>query len=304
MPKKLLPYLGLLLSLGFLIYWLRGLQLEKVGALLQEAKIAGLAVAAITYLAFYFTYAKRTQILLRNKQIKLEKLFLFVLGGAYLSLFAPGAGEVGKLFYLQTRFQVGYALAFCLGLIEKMSALLCYSAFALLAWALFPPFAHSLRIPAGILGVTTLLFLRPFLRLASEAFAAVAQRLNRKVPRVGEIAQEEREFLTGPAFFHFHIWMLIRILLECAMYMALLASLGMDVPIAGAIVVRLLTILVTMLPLSPSALGTFELATVATLGWYGLSAEQALAVALLERVLFIGMLIPLGAYSWNRLARP
>jgi uncharacterized protein (TIRG00374 family) len=72
-------------------------------------------------------------------------------------------------------------------------------------------------------------------------------------------------------------------------------ALGVEVPIAGTLLVLSAVMLATMLPLAPANVGVYEGAAILAYRWVGVGAESALALALLQHLAYLAAM---GGAGW------
>ncbi|GAA2639708.1 YbhN family protein [Streptomyces axinellae] len=124
--------------------------------------------------------------------------------------------------------------------------------------------------------------------LRSSRLLDIEQSLSRAVRHARTVHPGLRPWL-GPFAFALLNWLCdLACLLACAW------SLGVGVPWQGIVTAYALTQLAGSLRLTPGGLGVVETSLSALLTWYGLRAEQAIAVTLLYRTMSYWALQPVG----------
>jgi len=90
-------------------------------------------------------------------------------------------------------------------------------------------------------------------------------------------------------------------LAEAARLAFVLAALGLELPISGVIFVAVASSLLTTVPLTPAGLGFVELAIVYVLTTgFGLATQDAIAVAVLDRLVSVFSVIVIGGVLYAR----
>jgi glycosyltransferase 2 family protein len=124
------------------------------------------------------------------------------------------------------------------------------------------------------------------------AVAVLARVLGRRAARVRLVLEQATRFgegaggtsgvatLVAAVVISGATWLFV-----AATYWLLARSLGMDLSIAGSLLVAAVTTLGTAIPSAPAHIGTFEVAAVVAATSLGVPPEQALALALLAHVI-------------------
>jgi uncharacterized protein (TIRG00374 family) len=90
-------------------------------------------------------------------------------------------------------------------------------------------------------------------------------------------------------------------LAEAARLAFVLAALGLELPISGVIFVAVASSLLTTVPLTPAGFGFVELAIVYVLTTgFGLATQEAVAVAVLDRLVSVFSVIVVGGILYAR----
>jgi uncharacterized protein (TIRG00374 family) len=117
-------------------------------------------------------------------------------------------------------------------------------------------------------------------RLAGRVLGAGGSRMRRAVDLIASFGEgaggEGRGALLAAAVLSTVTWGFV-----AATYWMLARSLGIEVSVAGAMLIAAISTLGTAIPSAPAYLGTFEVAAVVAAGALGIGAEEALALALL-----------------------
>jgi uncharacterized membrane protein YbhN (UPF0104 family) len=83
---------------------------------------------------------------------------------------------------------------------------------------------------------------------------------------------------------------------EALAMIAVQHALGVDLPLAGTLLVLSSVVLATMLPIAPANVGVYEGAAVLAYRWMGVDAESALALALLQHLAYLAAM---GGAGWS-----
>ena len=264
-----------------------------------------LVVAAlIVYYATFPLRARRWARLLREGglMVRGRDLLEILMLGWFVNCLAPAKlGDLYRSYLVKQRFNV--SLSRTVGVVVAERLLDIFVVFALLLVGGYIAFGRTV-LPDLRLVYLSGAALAALIVAAFVGVYFVAPRLARFFPReVRRIGRLFREGVlhsfralpeAGPETVV--IW-----LAEAARLAFVLAALGLELPISGVIFVAVASSLLTTVPLTPAGFGFVELAVVYVLTTgFGLATHDAIAVAVLDRLVSVFSVIVLGGILYAR----
>ncbi|NJR69146.1 MAG: flippase-like domain-containing protein [Synechococcales cyanobacterium CRU_2_2] len=290
-------------TLGLLYWSLRDLSLVALGQTLSQIQPLWLLVGFVAYLGVFGLRAWRWGLLLAADGWPgrfRDRFDAFFIGYAANSILPASAGEVVRAVLLNRLAQVPTQTALGSVLGEKLMDVLVV--FVLLAMALARQPRLAEQLPLGLMagaigamvGVFWILARYPQPVVAGVGRLLAGVRLGRwrspaEQALLGILAglsiyRQPRRFL-GALGASTLAW-----LLNGITYWAVLMALGITAPgWLGAIAAQSLTAFAIALPSSPGFVGPFEAAVRLGLGLYGVGVTEAIAAALVLRLLMYGI---------------
>ncbi len=292
-----------------LLYWsLRDLSLPALGQTLRQVHIGWLLIGLLAYLGVFWLRAWRWGLLLAAEcwpgRFR-DRFDAFFVGYAANSILPASAGEVVRAVLLNRLAQVPVQPALGSVLGEKLMDVLVVFVLLAIALARQPKLAEQLPLGlmAGVIGGMVGLFW-VLARYPKPIVAGVGRSLTTlKLSRWrSKIEQILTGILGGLSVYRQPLRFLgalgastLSWLLNGITYWAVLMALGITAPgWLGAIATQSLTAFAIALPSSPGFVGPFEAAVRLGLGLYEVGAAEAIAAALLLRLLMYGITPLLG----------
>jgi len=260
--------------------------------------------ALLVYYATFPIRARRWARLLREGGLKVRgrDLLEILMLGWFVNCLAPAKlGDLYRSYLVKQRFNV--SLSRTVGVVVAERLLDIFVVFALLLVGGYIAFGRTV-LPDLRLVYLSAVVLAVLIGLAFLAVYYVAPRVARFFPnevrRIGRLFREGvlHSFRAlpeaGPETVV--IW-----LAEAARLAFVLAALGLELPISGVIFVAVASSLLTTVPLTPAGFGFVELAVVYVLtAGFGLATHDAIAVAVLDRLVSVFSVIVIGGLIYVR----
>ena len=273
-------------------------------ATLRAANVAFVLAALAVYYATFPLRARRWARLLREGglHIRGRDLLEILMLGWFVNCLAPAKlGDLYRSYLVKQRFNV--SLSRTVGVVVAERLLDIFVVFALLLVGGYIAFGRTV-LPDLRLVYLSAAALAAFIVVAFLAVYYVAPRAGRFFP--GEVRRIGRLFREG-VLHSFRalpeagpetivIW-----LAEAARLAFVLAALRLELPISGVIFVAVASSLLTTVPLTPAGFGFVELAVVYVLTTgFGLATNDAIAVAVLDRLVSVFSVIVIGGVLYAR----
>lgn len=289
--------IGLLISAVFLLFAFRNLHPQDVLAILSQANVPLLFVAAGWYFMAVALISKRWQYLLRGiKRVPLPELFrLTCIGYMGNNVYPLRAGEILRIYLLQRNDQVPFAQGTVITFAERTFDGLVMLTFVVVSLALLQLPNESIRAVATLAAPLFLLALFTFLMLAARPnwFRALAGRIARILPGpfrditlhlVDQILASLQGLrtpglLAGTVVFSYLSWAT-----EASVYWLVAMAMGIDTGYVSMLLVVGVVNLAGLIPASPGQLGVFEFFVTLVLTALGVPETLALAYALVVHV--------------------
>ena len=273
-------------------------------ATIRSANGAYVLAALVIYYATFPLRARRWARLLREGGLKLRgrDLLEILMLGWFVNCLAPAKlGDLYRSYLVKQRFNV--SLSRTVGVVVAERLLDIFVVFALLVVGGYIAFGRTV-LPDLRLVYLSAVALALSLVLAFLAAYFIAPRVGRYFPReVRRIGRLFREGVlhsfralpeAGPETVV--IW-----LAEAGRLAFVLAALRLELPISGVIFVAVASSLLTTVPLTPAGFGFVELAVVYVLtAGFGLATNDAIAVAVLDRLVSVFSVIVVGGLLYAR----
>jgi uncharacterized protein (TIRG00374 family) len=320
MLKRWQFWVGLVISIGFLFFVLRGLQFEQVWQAMQTAQYAWLIPGIAVYFVGVWVRAWRWHYLLRPvKKISTATMFPIVaIGYMGNNIYPARAGEVLRAIVLQRREGVPVSASLATIIVERVFDGVVMLAFVFLNL----PQLTGLTGSSGFIGSIQSLALwgaAAFIGalvvfMLAAMFPFTAERITRRLidrlipSRWRESAHQiSGRFLGGleslrspqEALMIFLTSVLIW-LLETGKYWFIMQAFPFQVSFFALMLMNGIVNLATTLPSAPGYVGTFDAPGIALLQAYGVSGEIAAGYTL---VLHVALWVPitlLGAFYFAR----
>lgn len=306
-------WLGLAISVAFIVLALRGQDLGEVRRALAAADYRYLPGALLLYFAGVWVRALRWRVLLTPvRRLTARELFPVIVIGYMANNILPWRiGEFVRAHVLRERQQIPTSASLATIAVERIFDGLTMLAFLLIA-SLFIPLNDQLRRgAAGATAIFGLLLLALVVLVASDALrarilAVVTRPLpaalgTRLVALVESFVGGLRILRSGRELGIVTLASLVAWGLESAMYLTLAPAFRLPIGAAGALLATAVANLATLIPSTPGYVGVFETGIVLVVnGLLGFAAETALSYAI---VVHAALYIPItlwGFYYWTR----
>ncbi len=308
--KKWHLALGIIVSVGFLIYALQGIKITEVLSYLQNANYWWLIPAVAVYFVAVWARTWRWDYMLRPiKHIPLRRLFpVVVIGYMGNNVYPFRAGELLRSFVLREREDVPIGASLATVIVERVFDGLVMLVFVFVALPFTPIPSEDLRSLVIFASLAFFAAMVVFFLLAAmpERFSAFAATIaNKLLPErlATPILDFLNRFLEGVvALRSFRNVVMIFLssiviwLLETIKYWFVMHAFDFQVSFFALMLMNGIVNLATTLPSAPGYVGTFDGPGIQTLVLYGVSKSIATAYTL---VLHAALWLPitlLGAY--------
>ncbi len=296
--------LSILVPLVLLLVVARNVDWGPTLATIRRADPVLVLFALVVYYGTFPIRARRWARLLREGGLALRgrDLIEILMLGWFVNCLAPAKlGDLYRSYLVKQRFNV--SLSRTVGVVVAERLLDIFVVFALLLVGGYVAFGRSV-LPDLRLVYLSAAVLAVSIVLAFLAIYYVAPRVARFFPaevrRIGRLFREGvlHSFRAlpeaGPETVV--IW-----LAEAARLAFVLAALGLELPISGVVFVAVASSLLTTVPLTPAGFGFVELAVVYVLTTgFGLATHDAIAVAVLDRLVSVFSVIVIGGALYAR----
>ena len=296
--------LSIIIPLVLLLIVARNVDWATAAATIRDANGAYVVAALLIYYATFPLRARRWARLLREGGLALRgrDLLEILMLGWFVNCLAPAKlGDLYRSYLVKQRFNV--SLSRTVGVVVAERLLDIFVVFALLLVGGYIAFGRTV-LPDLRLVYLSGAGLAAFIIVAFLGVYYVAPRVGRFFPsevrRIGRLFREGvlHSFRAlpeaGPETVV--IW-----LAEAARLAFVLAALGLELPISGVIFVAVASSLLTTVPLTPAGFGFVELAVVYVLTTgFGLATNDAIAVAVLDRLISVFSVIVVGGLLYAR----
>jgi len=296
--------LSILVPLVLLLVVARNVDWETALATIRNSNPLLVLAALVVYYATFPIRARRWARLLREGGLAVRgrDLLEILMLGWFVNCLAPAKlGDLYRSYLVKQRFKV--SLSRTVGVVVAERLLDIFVVFALLLVGGYIAFGRTV-VPDLRLVYLSAVVLAVLIALAFGGVYYVAPRVARLFP--GELRRIGRLFREG-VLHSFRalpeagpetvaIW-----LAEAARLAFVLAALGLELPISGVIFVAVASSLLTTVPLTPAGFGFVELAVVYVLtAGFGLATHDAIAVAVLDRLVSVFSVIVIGGLVYAR----
>ena len=296
--------LSIAVPLALLLVFARNVDWATTVATIGSAKGGLVGLALVVYYATFPIRARRWARLLREggSSLRGRDLLEVLMLGWFVNCLAPAKlGDLYRSYLVRQRF--GLSLSRTVGVVVAERLLDLLVVFGLLVVGGYVAFGRTLVADLRLVYLSALVLAVAILGLLVALYYG-APRIARFFPaelrRIGGLFREGvlHSFRAlpeaGPETVI--IW-----LAEAARLAFVLAALGLELPISGVIFVAVASSLLTTVPLTPAGFGFVELAVVYLLvNGFGLAPHDAIAVAVLDRLVSVFSVIVVGGIVYLR----
>jgi uncharacterized protein (TIRG00374 family) len=296
--------LSIVIPLALLLVVARNVDWPTAIATIRAANVWYVLAALAIYYATFPLRARRWARLLREGGLRLRgrDLLEILMLGWFVNCLAPAKlGDLYRSYLVKQRFNV--SLSRTVGVVVAERLLDIFVVFALLVVGGYVAFGRTVLPDLRLVYLSGIL-LAVAIVVAFIAVYFIAPRLAHLFP--GEVRRIGRLFREG-VLHSFRalpeagpetivIW-----LAEAGRLAFVLAALRLELPISGVIFVAVASSLLTTVPLTPAGFGFVELAVVYVLTTgFGLATHDAIAVAVLDRLVSVFSVILVGGALYAR----
>lgn len=295
---------GIVFASIFLVLCFYDIDLKQLWKIIRGIDLRILTAAVFCQLLLPVWKALRWKYILDPvKKIKFWDMFSVYCVGWLLNVSLPMlTGQVARTFLLSKKHQIGKTKSFASVALEVVfdgSSLLALMT-ALSFFFVFPQWLirgqHSLALLLAI-GVILLylLILNPkFITRIKEKFphkiTAALEKFLQSFSDGLQILRSSRHIVIVSAL------SLLAWFTQVIVVTLLIVAFGFKLPVWGAVVVVVINTLMMMFPITPANLGTFQVATILGLTFFGISKAEALSLGLLLHALDIIPSFALGTF--------
>ena len=232
--------------------------------------------------------------------LPLTRLFSLLLAALFLNHVAPAkAGDVARA-YVIAKQGVGAGRAVAGVILARLADLVGLLAVLASAWALAGDAEWGTVVaPVGVVAAASLAL---WVLTRIETLPMLGA-LSDPAEKLREALRETRPQQLGAAF----LWVVPAWVLEAGVLIFAARAVGLDLSVAGAVAATCFAVLVTVVPLTPGGIGTYEAGMVFVLTSLGAPPEPAFAAAVLShamKFLYSMAAAPFAAYEGVVAARP
>ena len=295
---------GVVLSFGFLYYCFYDIDLKALGRVISGLNPLFLLAAIASQLLIPVWKSLRWKFILEPvKKIKFWDMFSIFCMGWVLNISLPMlTGQVARTFLLSKKHQIGKTKSFATVALEIVfdgGSLLILMTLLSFFFA-FPHWLirgqHTLALVLGI-GVVLLYLLILNQKLFSKIKERFPHKLTEKIQYLSSSFSEGLQILKSSKHIvivgslSFLAWFT-----QVLTVTLLIVAFGFQLPVWGAIVVVVLNTLMLMFPITPANIGTFQIATIGGLAFFGIKKTEALSLGLLLHFIDVVPLLILGIF--------
>ncbi|MBI3872090.1 MAG: flippase-like domain-containing protein [candidate division Zixibacteria bacterium] len=298
-----------LAAVGLLVYMFRDTDPRDIWAGITHMDARQLIPVVIGMLGMPVARALRLKYILDPKHhAPARRVFAVYNVGQFLNVALPVlTGQVARVILFSRTLGVTKAFAFAMVVLEVLfdGLIMVVMVFATSFLIVMPGWMERGEV---VILVACLLLLGFFYLMLHRHTVAAGPRgwLRRYLPaRLGrEWDNLKASFLGGLNMLRSTRHLLLVVLLSCVAWFShalivlfLLRAFALDVPFWGAVVILVVNTIVIMVPISPGNVGTFQLACVVGLKFFGVGRGEALSFSLLLHLVEVGPVLALGALA-------
>jgi uncharacterized membrane protein YbhN (UPF0104 family) len=295
--RRLFAALQIAFGLGLTIWFVSHLELGALAELARRGRPLDLVLGlAFTFAAFPLLQAVRLHVLVSHYTGRFSTTMTINLIGALFNHLLPSnvAGDGIKLFYLQRLQAAGWGGPLAMLLLHRLSGVMLLHAAALVCVlarydAIVRAVATARLGPIGTLGTVVGLALGAVLGVA--AFVLLLPAVRRKggslLRRLWNESWAAVRDTPRRALGWLFVWTLAFQGARAAGFLYMLAFVGERANPLDVVIAMAVTAVAAMLPITVGGLGVMEGALGVTLVAFGVSAQAAISVALVQRVVLI-----------------
>ncbi|MFO0753186.1 MAG: lysylphosphatidylglycerol synthase transmembrane domain-containing protein [Thermodesulfovibrionales bacterium] len=299
-------FVGLLVSIVFVYFSLRGVDFGKALEGLRSVQYAYVAPAVLLLLLIFWLRSLRWGIILPTAEhLPQRKLFpITCVGFMAIALFPMRLGELARPYLVSRKSGILFSPALATIFIERVIDSLSLLLLLFLVMVKAPLPAWLTKTGYGLLTVFLLILLFVFLLYFNKGLPL--KLLGPLLRRLPSSLREKAEHMVGSFADGFAVigkpWRMGYILLLSLLIWGLSGviiyllffSLHLSLPLTSAFVVLIVTIAGISLPTAPGLVGNFQFGCIVALSLFGVPKDSALAFSLVYYLVGIGLQIVLG----------
>ena len=295
---------GIIFTLGFLYYCFYDINLKALWQVISGIHPLFLVGALVCQLLIPVWKSLRWKFILDPiKKIRFWDMFSVFSMGWVLNVSLPMlTGQVARTFLLSKKHQIAKTKSFAsiaLEIIFDGGSLLILMTLLSFFFA-FPTWLikgqHTLALLLGI-GIVLLYMLMLNQKLFTKMKEKFPHKLTEKMEYISASFSEGLQILKSSK--HLVIVGSLSFMAWFTQVLAvtlLIVAFGLQLPVWGAIVIVVINTLMLMFPITPANIGTFQIATIGGLAFFGISKTEALSLGLLLHALDVIPLLVLGIF--------
>lgn len=303
---------GIPVALIVLVIVLRDIHLPRVWETVKELKpLYLLLVLAFEFLIPVFRAARWRAIIAAHQPVKFQRVFSIYTVGVLANFLLPLlAGVAIRLWLLARRVQVPKTFAFSTMLLEVL-----FDAFSLIIFMYAVSFIFRfpesfVRIESIVFGGVVFFFSLFYLSLLHRKwFFGLPEKLASQLPgkmrsKLGRLFTSfTAGFTSLQSFRHFSLVVLFSLLswtCQAGVIYCLNYAFGYALPPYAAVLVMIINTVAIMIPITPGNVGVFQLATLFSLGLFGIPKEEALSFGIVLHFFDVLPAVVFGSYYMVR----
>ena len=300
--RRLATAVGIVILVALLVFAARRIDVTRVVAELRTVRASWIVAALLCYVSILPLWALQWRLLAPQTERNTFRRMLGVIAmtSSTHNTTAFFVGEATGGLLLATHVGLGRSAA--LSVIAMDQLLVGIAKLGVLTTAaltLTLPNWMANGVAALAIGVLTLLIGTVFAAWQYETIAARAERFvpARVVAAVGSIGQALAPLRSPPRFGGALALALLKMFVETLAMICIQRAFGLDLPFTSAVLVLAALNLATLVPVVPGNLGVYEGAVVLIYTRFGVPAERAVGMAVVQHACFFAALA-LPGYAW------
>ncbi|HAM38171.1 MAG: hypothetical protein A2474_08010 [Elusimicrobia bacterium RIFOXYC2_FULL_34_12] len=305
MKKRII--LGILISVFFLFLVLRNINFKNVIQIVANGEYLWMLPCLVTYaLSFVFRSIRWKYLLLPVKKFKAKQLFSsLIMGFAANCIFPFRFGEIVRAYIVGKKHNVSKSASLATIVLERIMdgvGILFLLGIALLYLEKIPPWTKKVVVIAILLFIGSLVFAG--ILIVKKHFIDWLKKIPLlKYELKEKIISKIKKFITGfevitnvKGFIMVIVFSLCVWICETFNMYFLIKVMGVHLSFFTIIFVLFATVIGVTIPAAPGSIGTFEFFFVASMMFFGVTKENAVASALMIHSFGIIFVMVLGVY--------
>ena len=300
--RRLAAALGIAILVALLVVAARRIDLARVVAELRTVRMSWIVAALLCYVSILPLWALQWRLLApqtdRNTFRRMLGVITMTSSTHNTAAFFVGEATGGLL--LATQIGLGKSAAFSvIAMDQLLVGIAKLGVLTTAALTLTLPSWMANGVKALAIGVVALLVCTVLAAWHYKAIAARAERFipQRAVTAVGSIGQALAPLRSPSRFGGALALALLKMIVEALAMLCIQHAFGVELPVASAVLVLAALNLATLVPVVPGNLGVYEATVVLIYTRFGVPAEQAVGMAVVQHACFFAALA-LPGYAW------